>query len=172
MGNEVAILAGGLSMTPAIVEAVRASGIRAVVINNSWKLMPEADCLYAADAKWWRSKESPRPEEFLGERLHCTHKERVITKQITPAVIPGVTYVEPHKIHLGSNSALQATIREAKLGATRILLFGVDLRDDELTHHNGLHGSPMDNPTKPRFSRARAAWEAYAKQPDRPEIIN
>lgn len=164
MQGNVAIMAGGLSMTTAVANAVRAAGIRSVAINNSWRLLPTADCLFAADAAWWLARsprESPTPEEFTGERLVCQDQR-----------VPDATYVVPRAIGLGSNSALQAAHYEANRGAKRILLFGVDLRDDELTHHHGLHGSMLNNPTKARFGRARMAWQAYAAQKDRPEIIN
>jgi hypothetical protein len=82
-------------------------------------------------------------------------------------------YEAPHPIKLGSNSALQAAYREMKRGAKRIALFGVDLRDDELTHHYGLHpwGQRM-NPTRPRFNRARRAWGDFAALSGRPEVVN
>jgi len=161
-----AIMAGGPSMTPAVVEAVRAAGIRSVVINNSWMLMPDADCLFAADAEWWLAEPrvSPTDEQVKGQRLVCQDQR-----------VPNATYVVPNPQPIGmngSNSALQAAYYEAKRGAKRILLFGVDLRDDELTHHHGLHKGTLNNPTKQRFRRARAAWAAYAAEPNRPEIIN
>lgn len=159
-------------MTPAVAAAVRASGVRSIAINNSWKLAPQADCLYAADTRWWRSPESPKPEEFLGERVHCTHAEHPITHAIAPDRVPSAEYVAPHPIANGSNSALQAAWREMALGARKIVLFGVDLRDDELTHWHGLHEHLMPNPTKAKFSRDRAAWLLFAAAPGRPEVIN
>ncbi len=127
--------------------------------------MPDADCLFACDCVWWLARSprvSPTPEEFPGERYVCSLNLPVYD----------ATYVQPHPIAQGSNSALQAARFEAKRGAKRILLFGVDLRDDELTHHHGLHQGTLNNPSKARFYRARMAWETYAAEPSRPEIIN
>lgn len=165
MPDVVAIMAGGLSMTPAVVDAVRAAGVRSVVINNTWTLMPDADCLVACDSRWWRGRNprvSPTADEFKGERIVMCKKSPV----------DDATFETPHSIHLGSNSALQAAYRETKRGAKRLLLFGVDLRDDELVHHYGPHAFALGNPTRPRFVRARQAWEVFAKMPDRPEVIN
>ena len=161
----VAILAGGPSVTAEVVRDVRAHNVRSVVINNSWLLMPDAECLFASDSNWWLARNpriSPTLEEFPGERLHCMRFRD----------IEGVTFVTPHPIPAGSNSALQAARYEAKRGAELILLFGVDLRDDQLVHHYGPHGNGLHNPSKLHFRRARAAWEAYANEPHRPTIIN
>lgn len=163
----VAIMAGGLSMTPAVVDAVRAAGVRSVVINNTWTLMPDADCLVACDAAWWHVRNprvSPTADEFKGERVVMCQKFKVTD----------ATFEKPHPILLGSNSALQAAWREARRGARRLLLFGVDLRDDELTHHYGPHkwAGPRTGPSRPRFARARKAWAQFAAGEDRPEVIN
>ena len=48
---------------------------------------------------------------------------------------------------------------------------GVHIRDDALTHWHGLHHG-LDNPNWTTFKRHRAAWEAYSREPGRPEILN
>lgn len=159
-------------MTPVVADAVRAAGIRAVAINNAWTLMPDADCLFAADPCWWRSAEAPKPDEFRGERVHCKHDEHPITKKITPDKVSGVEYVPPHPIKSGSQSALQAAYRESKAQPRRLLLFGVDLLDDEVTHFHGPHGPGLRNPTVAKFARDRRAWGWFAGEPGRPEVIN
>ncbi len=160
-------MAGGLSMSVAVVDAVRAAGVRSVVINNTWTLMSDADCLVACDSPWWHARAprvSPTTDEFKGERIVMCQNFK----------IGDATYEAPQPIVIGSNSALQAAYRETKRGAKRLLLFGVDLRDDELTHHYGPHSLgtwSRNRPTKPRFARARKAWGDFAAGP-RPEVIN
>lgn len=158
MKDVVAILAGGPSLTQEIADQVRAAGVFVVAINDSWKLVPDADELLAADAPWW--KLNPDALGFRGKK---------VVLQQAPA-IAGVEFVSPRPLGTGGNSALQAAYRAS--GAKRLLLFGVDLRDDELTHHHGLHPTPLNNPSVGAFRRARAAWEVFSRQPGIPETIN
>lgn len=159
-GQTVAILASGPSMSADVVATVRAERLLAIVINDTWKLMPDAACLLAADRKWWVSR-GPQPEQFNGERLTCMRNRR----------IQGVEFAPPYPLLRGDggNSALHAAYLAGLRGAATVLLFGVDLRDDQLTHW---HGRGMDVPTAARFGRARKAWARFAAESDRAEVIN
>lgn len=165
-GKTVAILASGPSMSAAIVDAVRAAGILSIVINCTWRLMPDAPVMLASDPRWWLARDprvSPLPEEFLGERLMCAQDAR----------IKGVKFVEPCGLSgsNGGNGALHAAAEAGRRGAARVLLFGVDLRDDALTRWHGLYRG-LNNPKLATFARARRAWAKFARKPDRPEVIN
>lgn len=138
-----------------------------MVINDTWRRMPDADVLLAANASWWLTRDprvSPSDDEFLGERLINMKDDR----------IKNVRYVEPYPLPGGGdggNSALHAVHEAGRRGARTVLLFGVDLRDDALTHWHGLHAR-LNNPTAPRFARARKAWAAYGRDRMRPHVIN
>lgn len=134
-----AILAGGPSLNKGIAEAALASGAMVVVVNDSWKLAPTADILFACDEKWWA--ENPDAMKFSGQKIACQK-------------VPDVDFVEPVGIRPGSNSALQATCWVMKY-VDRVALFGVDLRDDQLTHW---HGPGMVQPNASTFANARKAW--------------
>lgn len=159
----VAILASGPSMTQEVADTVRAAGIAAIVINNTWRRMPDAAALMASDSRWWAKRNpqlSPSAEEFAGERFCCQEQTK------------GAVLVKPTSQREGGNGALHAAKDvAAPRGARLILLCGVDLRDDQLTHWHGLHNG-LNNPTAPGFSRARAAWKRYAAMQERPRIIN
>lgn len=163
-GRTVAVCASGPSMSQATVDAIRAAGLIAIVTNDTWRLFPDADVLFAANASWWNKlnpRVSPTPEEFAGERFYC---------ESVPAT-GHPTFIKPQPVPMGGNSALRACHLAQERGATRILLFGVDLRDDQITHWHGLHQG-LSNPNWTTFKRQRTAWEAYALEQRRPEVIN
>lgn len=159
----VAICGGGPSMTKKVADAVLAAGVYSIVTNNTWKLAPTADALFAADADWWLIRDprvSPDLDQFKGERFVC-EKQRVRE----------ATYVKPRAITVGSNSALQAAYYAMDKGAKRLLLCGIDLRDDEITHWHGQHQG-LNNPTETTFCLCRKTWDDFSKLKDRPEVIN
>lgn len=131
-------------MSKEVAESVMKTSAFVIAINNSWQLAPDADVLFACDARWWIA--NPEAESFAGERIVCEDKRRP----------PYTIFVEPKAIGSGSNSALQAAHWIA--GRTeRIALFGIDLREDQLTHWHGQHKS-LPNPTGTTFQRAKKAW--------------
>lgn len=156
--KRVVIIAGGPSVTPEVIEIVRQAALRTIVVNDSYRLMPDADALFAADAAWWQAH--PEAESFGGEKYVCEDQR-----------IDSAVYVPPEEPRAGGNSALRAAHMAHRQGARIVYLVGVDLRDDELTHWHGLHEG-LHNPTEATFLRARKAWTDYAQRYDRPEIIN
>jgi hypothetical protein len=162
-GQTVAVCGSGPSLTEDVAAAVRALGVPVIVTNDTWRRLPDADVLFAANASWWNKRNprvSPLPEEFAGERIVCEQ-----------GLVKDATFVAPRKVRIGGNSALRACHLAEDRGAARILLFGVDLRDDDLTHWHGLHRG-LDNPNWTTFKRHRTAWDEYAMQIHRPEIVN
>lgn len=160
MRELVAILATGPS-APDDVSLLRESRIRTIVINDSYRLMPDAAALFASDAAWWQAH--PEAENFAGER-YVSEDQR----------IESAIFVPPTGPVCGGNSALRAVHLAHAQGAKTVLLLGVDLRDDELTHWHGQHRDApgLVNPNADTFRRARKAWTAYADTYDRPDIIN
>jgi hypothetical protein len=156
--NIFAILAGGPSLTPEVVERVREAHVRTIAVNNAFRLAPWADILFAADAAWWA--EHPDAADFAGERVVCEDQR-----------VEGATFFRP-VLREGGHSALHAACLAEARGAVLVLLFGVDLRDDEPTHWHGLHPAPLSNPTPAQFARQRAAWTRYEATPTRPAIAN
>lgn len=154
----MAILAGGPSVTQARASAVLAAGLTTIVINDAWEIAPQADVLLAADVTWWQ--EHPAAMAFKGEK---------ITMQLEP-IVEGVKYMAPVRIGPGSNSALQAAYLATMRHATCLLLLGVDLRDDELTHRRGYDF--VEGPSVQTFRLARQAWKRFAAQVQRPSVVN
>jgi hypothetical protein len=165
-GRVAVILAGGLSMTPEVARKACESSAFVIAINDAWELALEADVLFAADPEWWWA--TPAASGFAGRKLVCG------------SGVPRAEQVPSRSLGVGSNSALQAAYWVSDL-AERIVLCGVDLRDDELTHFHGRHNrsyvhagkvSALKNPTAGTFERARGGWEAFAARQDIPLVIN
>lgn len=55
-----------------LIRAARAAGkVRLLVVNRMWERFPDADVLYAADAKWWRKYWPEVERNFEGECWTC-----------------------------------------------------------------------------------------------------
>lgn len=136
-GDTVAILASGPSMSQAVADRVRAAGICAIAINNTYRLAPWADVLYAADRDWWNH--TPDAASFAGVKISC---ERVPAAHCLHNA-GGTGYSdEPWMVHTYGNSGAQAIQVAAKAGAGRILLCGMDMR---VGHWHGDHKYPLRN---------------------------
>ena len=160
MTPTVVILASGPSMTKADAELVRRAGLTTIVINDTFRLLPEADALFAADAIWWMRH--PEAAEFRGAKF-VSEDQRVEHAQFVP----------PRPPSYGGNSALRAAHLVSDWKASRILLLGVDLIDEEPTHWHGQHdGEGLINPSPATFARCRSAWAAFSEQYARPDIVN
>jgi hypothetical protein len=114
-------------------------GQRVIVINDNYRIAPWADVLYACDPAWWD----------LHEVRVRTFKGRKITQDKEAAERYGLEYIEgvdepglspyPNRIHLGSNSGIQA-INLAAHWTKRIVLLGFDMQPTGgKTHWHGGH---------------------------------
>lgn len=126
----IALVASGASA--ALVDRNLLSTIPAIAINDSWKLAPHAEILYAADAPWWRHH--GYVPEFAGEKWtqdRGAHGWPVEADQhdihvIRSASMPGIS-LDQSLIHTGSNSGFQALNIAILGGARRIALIGYDM---------------------------------------------
>lgn len=141
-------------MGPSIVEKVRERGWSAVVINTTFRLMPEAHILFAADRMWWHHY--PDAMSFAGRKV-CSER------------LDGVEYKKPRNVPIGGNSALRAAHLLEDEGVNEIIIFGVDLVDSNATHWHGQHHFRNISPGS--FKKARTAWSQYAKTA-KPKIYN
>lgn len=168
-GETVAVLASGPSMSKALCDQLRGR-CRTIAVSNvgidsvdstTGQIIaapaPWADVLFASDAKWWREYRA-RAMAFAGlkitsqnglnwDELHCL------------AFSPRAPFDErPTHIVSGGNSGYQAVHIAAHFGATRILLFGFDMREaappgggQPRRHYFGNHPPPCNS--KGRFDR-------------------
>jgi hypothetical protein len=150
--NELAVVAGtGPSLPGTVAELVvqvrqfEVPRPRVVAINDAYRLLPDADLLYACDAIWWDHHRGA--ESFKGERW-STHDE-AHNKKLECAARWKLNLIQgefgngfstrPDVVHYGRNSGFQAINLALLLGATRIVLIGFDMQHGYGRHFFGDH---------------------------------
>lgn len=148
--STVVCIASGPSVTAEQcehAEAARARGsCRIIAVNDSWRLAPAADLLYAADHTWWALHFDAVSRLFAGARWTTSeqaafeHGLRYIPSELGCKLFP------PGKISRGGNSGFQAIMVARHLGARRIILLGYDMqRTGDRAHWFGDHPRPLTN---------------------------
>lgn len=163
-GETVVIAASGPSLTASQLEHVRGGqkrGLcRLIVINNTWRLAPWADLLYAADARWWEEErkwsaaapDRPQIEKFAGIKVAVAEAEKISLPGVHR--MPGLDSkagisLDPNRLHWGRNSGFQGLGLSAFLaGPGRRILIGFDFRPGPggRLHHHADHPTPLNNP--------------------------
>lgn len=159
-GQTVVIAASGPSQRQEDIEAARDKAV-VVVINETWRLAPWADALYACDARWWRAR-GPGPSEFGGLRF-IGHGEHA-------GCIPcGVRSGDDRmrwcgtRIGAGGNSGFQAINLAAASGARRIVLLGFDMgHSGGAVHWHADHERGLSNPDAAMLRRCAATLDRHA----------
>jgi len=132
-------VASGPSLTLEDVEALQGRA-RVLAVNDSYRMAPWADALYAADLKWWHvhhAKAAPdfdgrmytidpgdANNPFIGRQLYglkVWRQDRADRAQTGLSQVPGV-------LRLGGLSGYQAINAAYLWGAKVILLLGYDMQ--------------------------------------------
>lgn len=127
----VAIVASGPSLRGADLGAL--ANTPTIAINDSWRLVPRAEILYACDPPWWRAHDfvpafsGERWTQHKGPESWPTEAQLAGLRVIRSAARPGVS-TDPALIHTGFNSGFQALNLAILGGARRILLLGYDMQ--------------------------------------------
>lgn len=149
-GETCAVLASGPSMNQSIADILQGK-VRAIAVNDSYRLAPWSDILYAADYLWW--KEYPEARKFDGRKV------TIMPLGCSTIEFPELVYLEnggyggldprPTHIRTGKNSGYQAIHIAAHLGVKRILLCGFDMREVSGKKHWFGDHPPNVNKTQP-----------------------
>ncbi|MBI1216889.1 MAG: hypothetical protein GC185_13885 [Alphaproteobacteria bacterium] len=119
-----------------------------MAINESWRLAPFADVLYACDGGWWRHRRG-LPEfaglKLTGDREAATRYPEIHMVEIRKGC-DRMLFARAGLIGFGGNSGFQAINIAAQVGARRIVLIGFDMPLDRGTHWHGAHGKGLRNP--------------------------
>jgi hypothetical protein len=161
-GKTVAVLASGSSMSQSLADQVRAEGLRAIVVNSTFRLAPWADLLYGADASWWKT--TPGARQFAGMKVSCEPVKGVLN--LRNAGKTGYSE-DAGCVHTYGNSGAQAIQIAAKGGAARILLYGFDMRGG---HWHGEHPKPLRSTSPGTFEKWIQGMEALAAELAKREI--
>jgi len=142
----VYVVAGSPSVTLADVRAIGRSRARdecrVIAVNDAVYPCWFADHLHACDHRWWI--EHNGVPGFAGVK---TALEITPFPDVTTLVNSGRYGFDPTPGHVrtGSNSGFQALHLAASLGATTVILLGVDFTDDGArSHWFGLHPGALD----------------------------
>lgn len=157
-------MASGPSLTIQQVERVRAArergACKVIVVNNTWRLAPWADLLYAADWRWWEEERKwsaqdtarPQIEKFAGIKVAAAEAKAISLPGVHR--MPGIDNkqglsLDPNCLHWGRNSGFQALNLSVFLGGGgKRVLIGFDFRPGPggRLHHHADHGGPLKNP--------------------------
>lgn len=140
-GRTVAILASGPSMSQAVADRVR--GLTTVVINDTYRLAPWADMLYAADGPWWEVHQEALSFDGLKVTASpCKYHDLLLLETSGPEGFDP----NPKRVKTGGNSGYQAVHIAIHAKAKRILLCGFDMHNKDGHHWFGKHPKPLRNP--------------------------
>ena len=175
------VAASGPSLTQEVADLC--CGVRLIVVNDAYRLMPWADVLYAADSQWWKVHEGC--PGFVGERWmtyvgKLGESRKVLAAQHKINIILGVREsrfsTDPSRICLGKpgsgNSGFQAVNLAGLFGVKRIVLCGFDMRAvDGRQHFFGSHPKSL-NPNQNFLAWVASFREAIQTKRQDLEIIN
>jgi hypothetical protein len=127
-GHTVFILGCGPSLRGFDPTHIRGLG-PVIVINDSFELIPYADCLYFCDRKWWISREEKVRRTFHGSCMVTLESQITGVHALRCSGQDGLE-LDPTALRTGSNSGYQAINLAVHFGAKKIILLGYDMRVD------------------------------------------
>ena len=176
-----AIMASGPSMNAEDAAAVRAwrdedrQSRLSIAVNDTFRLAPWADILYACDIRWWNQHVTDVRAVFTGEMwtqdrdAASRHGLKYIAAELNAAGLSRTKGL----IHGGGNSGYQAIGLASELGAGYIALIGFDMQNTNgRSHWHGDHPGELKKHMPFETWRGRfAALAADAKKAG-VEIVN
>lgn len=147
-------IATGPSLTREDCEKARATGTQIIVINDAYRLIPDADYLYACDDHWWKHHLEYVRESFKGKLYSQWHNDSTREFMESHGITalegrPGSGLEGDYIVH-GSNSGHQAMVLAYLLGARWIGMLGYDMQNTGGKTHffgdhpKGIHNGPYD----------------------------
>lgn len=149
-GETCYVLGCGPSLRGFDARVLRGRG-RVITVNDSFRLAPWADVLYACDLRWWQTRRAAVEAVWQGRRM-VTLENHALENQI-----PGVLRLrnsgedgletDTGALRTGKNSGYQAIGLAYHFGASRIVLLGFDMR---LGRHGELHWNERSDGQTPQ----------------------
>lgn len=147
-GETALIVGSGPSAPTAPLDMVRGN-VRCIATNNSWRLVPWADALYATDGSWWLAHNGV--PEFAGLKISRSRVEypdinRIKLLREGEGWHNRMIFKPLGTIGWGGNSGFQAINLAVQFGATTIVLVGLDMTVKHGAHWHGRHEGGLHNP--------------------------
>lgn len=152
------IVAAGKSATLEPLFAFKGAA-KFIVVNNSWKLCPWADILYAADLNWWNTYD-PR-HAFKGLRVSSSKRAKNTLFLPTERGRRGIDFTPQPVIGWANNSGFHALNLAVKFGCRKIHLVGFDMCGE---HWHRDHAEPCSNPSNDLMVKWTEQFELAAVQ--------
>lgn len=166
-GQVVAVVAGGQS-SMAIAPLLQGR-CKIIAVNLAFRLVPDADVLYAADGGFWHIYQDAR--RFKGLKLSCDDRAHLydasIVKVHTRERETGPRFERMrfdrrgHIGTVGGNSGAQAVNLAVQFGASTVLLAGLDYCGG---HWHQDHPPALRNPSPKQLQTWAAALDAEAEE--------
>lgn len=169
-GETALIVGAGPSATRAPLEAAKGRA-RVIAVNESYRLVPWADALYACDGTWWIANGGvPRFAGLKISRSDCStqcgadiKKVELVKLENGKGFVDQMLFDEPGVIGWGGNSGFQSINLAAQFGARTIVMVGIDACVDYGLHWHGAHtANKLTNPTAGNTKGWRTRLDAVA----------
>lgn len=134
------IVASGPSLTQEDVDHIKDKAF-VIAINESYRMCPWADVLYACDLTWWNYRKGVK--EFDGKKYTIDY---LASQKFNLIHVPSqrCDFIIGEKyISVGRNSGYQALSIAANMGFKEIILLGFDYGFGLKTHWHGDHPQGM-----------------------------
>ena len=158
-GETCVIVASGPSAADIQLDAARGKA-RFIAINNSWRLAPWADALFACDLRWW-DRYGRDVDGFVGLKLstdaNACRRYPYLGRVGLDRTSDKLNLLVKGRVGWGGNSGFQALNLAAQFGAKRIVLVGYDMTTARGVHWHGRHPTGLHNPTENNIIRWRRA---------------
>lgn len=156
----VVIVASGPSAASAPIEKIRHNA-RIVAVNNSWKLAPFAEVVFAADHRWWIAYEGLMEYsgiKIMTERFRQPPPEWNI-RQLSFKYVDSIVWSPPGEVGWGGGSGFQAFNWVVQTEPRLIALVGFDMTLAHGVHWHGSHNALLGlvDPSAGKVSRWRRA---------------
>ena len=149
------ICASGPSLCAEDVEALRVKVDQTIVVNTTFRLVPDANILWATDAKWWNHYGDEVLRKFHGERWSTLPRDDDSQIPLPDVEKWGLqTWIGSrhrglgrYDLHWGDNSGYSAINLAYLMGAHTIYLLGFDMghAEDGKSHWHGDHPGHLNN---------------------------
>lgn len=163
-GETCALIGAGSSATKEAVDRLRGR-CRVLVVNTSYKLVPWADALYAADARWWDWHGGAK--EFRGLKITQDkgaaekYRLRCVSLVQSGRDLDAIIIDRPGLLGHGRDGGFQALNLIVQFGARRIPMLGIDCCGDRW---HGDHPEGRKVPLPKEFELRRAIYDAQASR--------
>lgn len=163
-GETVAVVGSGASAAE-LVPLIRGR-CRMLVTNLTFRLAPDADILYAADAGFWQIYRDAHG--FRGMKVAADDRARLYCSSVLSVIIPKrngrriddlVLDLPGHVGHGSGNSGFQLFNIAISTGAKRILLAGLDYGG---SHWHPDHPPALHNPSERQLKQWRERFDKQA----------